>query len=299
MHKAVRRLRVELRDLVEVVLVPGLAAVLPWGLCFALFKRLSHWRFLYRVQCDAALCQAQRRGWVGADTAAWLAARRLVTLVDHADLYLARTRSPDWFKRHMVVQGRWPAAGQPGLLFTFHWGAGMWGLRHLHAAGLDGRALMGNLNKNDFPGRTVFYQYIKARTQAVAAMLGHSPIDVSANLRPLLKALRQNHQVIAAIDVPADQVSASHPVDMLGLRARVPSALFRLAVEQGIPVTVFITGIQLTDGARFLRVLQLGVWNDLDALVKVVFGELEKIIMETPPAWHFWSEAERFFDTPE
>ena len=42
------RLKREVRDLFELVLIPGLAAVLPWPVCFALFKRISNWRWLYR-----------------------------------------------------------------------------------------------------------------------------------------------------------------------------------------------------------------------------------------------------------
>ena len=36
-----RRLRGEARDLIELVLVPGLAAVLPWRWCFVLFRSLA------------------------------------------------------------------------------------------------------------------------------------------------------------------------------------------------------------------------------------------------------------------
>ena len=41
MVPAILRLRTELRDLLELVLLPGLAAVLPWPLCFRLFRWLA------------------------------------------------------------------------------------------------------------------------------------------------------------------------------------------------------------------------------------------------------------------
>ena len=82
-------MRVELRDLLELVLVPGLAALLPWRWCFALFKRLARIDWFYRPTTHEALRQAQALGQVPAGTEAqWLATRRLVTMVDHADYYL-------------------------------------------------------------------------------------------------------------------------------------------------------------------------------------------------------------------
>lgn len=101
------RLKLEARDLVELVLAPGLAALLPWPISFAIFKRLARWRLLYRSQCDSALAQARARGWVE-DEADWLLKRRLVTLVDHSDFYLARTRGSGWMRRHLAVDGQWP-----------------------------------------------------------------------------------------------------------------------------------------------------------------------------------------------
>lgn len=290
------RLRTELRDAIELVLLPGLAAVLPWPWCFALFKRMARWPWLYRAACEAALQQARHRGWAGVDEAHWLWVRRLTTLVDHADLYLVRTRSDAWFQRYFVVDGVWPAPDQASLLCTFHWGAGMWSLRHVAAAGLKVHALVAALEGAHFAGRWVLHAYAKARTAVVARILRCSTLDVSTNMRPALRALKEKEQLLAVVDVPADQVSASQPIQLLGLPARVPRALFRLAVEQAIPITLFLVGFSSDDGRRFLRLRQFGVYQDVDVLIRDVFLELERIITETPAAWHFWGEAERFFE---
>ena len=69
----------------------------------------------------------------------------------------------------------------------------------------------------------------------------------------------------------------------------------RLAVEQAIPLTVFLTGICMNTGDRYLIIRDFGVHTDIDVLVREVFVELEKAIIEHPSAWHFWSESERFF----
>ena len=291
------RVRTELRDLLELVLLPGLAAVLPWPLCFRIFRRLARWDGLYRSACHGALAQARARGWA-VNEADWLLKRRLITLVDHADFYLGRTRGDAWMVRHLRTEGSWPAPKASGLLCTFHWGAGMWGLRHARAQGLSAHALVAALSGAHFKGRVVLHWYARARTAEVARALGCPTLDVSASLRPALRALRQNEQVLAAIDVPSDQVAASQSVDVLGMQMLVPKALLRLAVEQRIPVTLYLTGIDLDSGQRFVRIMPLGVRDDLASLMQEVFGVLDRAIQAEPAAWHFWGEAPRFFRAP-
>ena len=291
-----RRWRTEARDLVELVLVPGLAAVLPWRWCFAIFRRLARVQWLYGAACAQALAQAQARGQVAAtDAPRWLAVRRLVTLVDHADHYLAVTRSDAWMRRHLQVQGHWPAPGAPGIFCTFHWGAGMWALRHAHGAGVQGHALVAAMEGSPFAGRRVLQWYMRARTRSVQQALGRAPLVVAGSLRPVIQALRRNEQVLAAVDVPPDQVDASVAVTLLGLQARMPKGLLRLAVAQQVPVTVYVTGMDMRTGERFLRIAQLGVRPSVDALAQAVFGHLEAALEEDAAAWHFWGEAPRFF----
>ncbi|MBR0567235.1 hypothetical protein J5J83_14015 [Azoarcus sp. L1K30] len=289
-----RRVRAEWQDLVELVLVPGLAAVLPWWLCFRIFHRLSGWRFLYRASCEVAVAQAAARGWCS-DPLGFERARRLLTIIDHADLYLARTRSDAWMRRHLEIAGEWPAARQPGLLFTFHWGAGMWGLRHAAASGLTPNALVAPLNAAQFDGRALCHRYSQARNGTVARALRRPPLDASASLRPALKALRAGEQVLAVVDVPADHASASEEITFLGMKARVPRPLFRLAVEQALPVTIYLTGVCRETGKRTLSIHQLGVSNDIHALIRDTFAVLEAAVRDDPAAWHFWGVAERFF----
>lgn len=295
-HSAVfRRAVIECRDALELVLLPGLAALLPWRWCFALFKRMAGWQWLYRDACEAAREQARARGWAGQDETHWLWVRRLVTLVDHADHYLGLTRGDGWMRRHLQVTGDWLPPGQAAVLCTFHWGAGFWGLRHAAASGLQPHALVAPVNPQAFVGRRVMYLYIRSRVQHVSKTLNSPALDVSTSLRPALRALRQHEPIMAAVDVPSDQVSASTPIKLLGMPASVPRGLLRLAADNGVPVQVYVTGLNTQTGERFLRIKTLGVCTEVTDLVAKVFGELEAVITENPPAWHFWGVAERFF----
>jgi len=293
-----QRLRTELRDLLELVLLPGLAAVLPWRWCFAVFKRLARLRWLYREPCEAALQQARSRGWAGVDEAHWLWVRRLVTLVDHADHYLGLWRSDAWMQKHLQVTGQWPAPDQAVLLTTFHWGAGYWGLRHAAAHGLHPHALVASLGTQVYQGRTVLSWYASARNANVAATLGAETIDIARHLKQVIRALRNQHPLLGVLDVPADEAKASLPIELLGMKASVPRGLLRLAVDQQVPVVLYITGLNTGTGGRFLRIKPLGVSSSVDGLATQVFGELEQLIAQDAPAWHFWGIADRFFKRP-
>jgi len=290
------RMRNEARDLLELVLLPGLAAVLPWQLCFRVFRLLSRLEFLYAEECEQAVRYAEALGWIRGDRQRWKRMRRLVTLVDHADFYLSRTRSDRWIARHVTIEGAWPEPGQPGVLCTFHWGAGMWALRHVGTTSLRAHAIVAPQIPEAFPGRTVKYLYCKARVRSVAAALRTEPIEPSHSPRRILRMLHNGEQILAAIDVPSDQVAASESIDLLGMQARVPRGLLRVAASAGIPVTVYLTGIRMADGKRLLHIHRVGSQDHLALLVTAVFAFLERAIESEPAAWHFWSIAPRFFE---
>ncbi len=293
------RLRMELRDLAELVLIPGLAAVLPWRLCFALFRRFARLKWLYRVPCEEALKQARIRGWAGEDENHWLWVRRMVTLVDHADHYLGMFRSDSWMAEHLTVDGAWPPHHKGIMLLTFHWGAGYWGLRHAAAHGLRPHALVASLDSDAYQGRAVMSRYARSRNAHVARTLGSPNIDVAQHLKRVIRALQKNHSLLGVIDVPADEVKSSIQIELLGMRARIPRGLLRLAVDQRVPVVVYVTGLNTDTGQRFLRIKPLGVTTDVDVLAGQMSGELQTLIAEDAPAWHFWGVAERFFVSDE
>lgn len=293
------RVRAEARDLLELVLIPGLAALLPWSLCFRVFRVLCRADFLYREYCEQALVQANAHGRVRIDPAQWRQRCRLVMLVDHADYYLSLSRSDRWMARHLRASGTWPDPSKPAILCTFHWGAGMWALRHAAAQGLHVHLLIAPLSRAPFAGRAVAYWYYRRRIEAIPRALGRAPIEATKFPRPVLKALRSGEQVAAVIDVPPEQAAASEPIDFLGLRARVPRGLLRAACDLALPVAVYVLGVRLSDGQRTLQIHRLGLHNEVESLSREVFAYLEAAIEEESAAWHCWSVAPRFFERPE
>jgi hypothetical protein len=198
-------------------------------------------------------------------------------------------------QKHLQVDGAWPTGQQAVLLLTFHWGAGFWGLRHAAANGLQPHALVASLRTSAYQGRTVMSWYARSRNANVARTLGAPTIDVGKHLKQVIRALRDRHALLGVMDVPADEAKASIPIQLLGMQASVPSGLLRLAVDQQVPVVLYVTGLNTISGRRFLRIKRIGTFATVESLATNVFPELERVITEDAPAWHFWGIAERFF----
>lgn len=285
----------ECRDALEYVLLPSLAAVLPWRWTFAVFCWLARWPGLYRADTEQAVAQAVLHGLCTPQAAAVFAwERRLVQLVDHADHYLYRTRSLAWLTRHLDVVGNWQDSDRAGMLWTFHWGAGMWALVHARSAGMRAQMLLASPQGPDFAGRVVFFHYIRARLRSVQHALGRPTVFVPGAMAGVRAAIARNEQLVVVMDVPEDRVG---PVRLAQLRLNpvsVPAALPDMAAAMGLPVTVFTMGLDVTTGRRQLRIVSLGVQSDPQALSDGVFAELDALLVAKPAAWHLWSQAPRF-----
>jgi len=288
--------RVQLRDTLELFCIPALAVVLPWPWCFRLFRWIASFDLLYRIPVRRGLEQAQQRGWLApVDKARWARDLRLVRLVDHADFYLCATRGAAWLRRHVTVEGAWPEPGQAGLLCTFHWGAGMWALRHARAARLQPHMMLARFDPQHFADHPVLLRYARARTAGVAREGGHATIDPLHSKEAIQATLASQEQIMAVMDVPSDSVRSTRVVQFLGQTIAMPSGLLRVAAERQVPVTVFSMGIDLDTGRRRLCIQAIEPCNDLAALMPLVFQHMDRLVRESPTLWHFWGEAERVF----
>lgn len=293
MPRALSRLRREGIDALELVLLPGLAAVLPWTLCFRLFRRMAHWGWLYRAAAEADWAQAHARG-LAPQRQRWLWERKLVQLVDHADLYLHKMRPDAWLHRHVRVHGDWREGGRPAFLFTFHWGAGLWGLRHAAQAGLAVHALAAPVPEDAWRGRWVLRHYARARLRAVQQALGQAVIYVPRDLRQVRRALGDGEQVLALLDVPQDGAGRPVACELLGERIGLSLAMPELAARQQAPAVLYVTGLDVDTGQRWLRINALPAGLDADGLAHVMLQSLDALIRERPAAWHLWAQWPRF-----
>lgn len=287
------RLKQEARDALEVVVLPGMAALLPWRFCYRLFRRMARWEWLYREACYADLHMAEAKNRVR-DRQRWLQERRLVQLVDHADHYLHRTRSDAWMRKHLSVSGAWSEQGRPGFLFTLHWGAGMWGLRHAHMAGLKVHALSAFLSDEHFRGRSVLKCYVRARLRSVEQALLRPLVYVPKGLRNIRGALKQGEQVLALLDVPQDDARSTERFELLGEAVALSPAMAEMAVQKAVPYCIYLTGIDLDNGHRYLTIHSFPPAASADEIMQQVLVKLEEAISTAPSAWHLWGQWPRF-----
>ena len=292
-----QRLHAEFRDLVELVLLPSLAACLPWKVAFRLFRAAAQWEWLYAEATERAQQHAKALGIPGAESSAWAQQRRLITLVDHADHYLGLTRANTWIGKHIKVTGSWPDSRGPLALITFHWGAGYWGLRHAAVHGLQPHALMASLDSSAYQSRSVLFRYARSRNRNVERVLRAQPIDVSHDLRRLVRTLRGGEPVLGVVDVPADGQDPSSvvSVQLLGRPALFHGGLLRRIAEHRIPVVLYITGLETVTGDRTLSIEAIPNSGDVTELTTLTFDRLNALLAQSSAAWHFWSEAPRIF----
>jgi phosphatidylinositol dimannoside acyltransferase len=288
------RLKSEAGALIELIIVPSISIILPWSLTFKIFSLICRSSKIYQNASAVALSRALERGVVS-DATEWLFKRRLVTLVDHADLYLSKTRSNKWMTDNLSVEGEWPRTGESAMILTFHWGAGMWGLRHAASRGLTPSALVAPVEGDNFIGHSVLHRYARSRTRHVTEVLKRRVLDVGRDLRGVVSTLRSNAQVLAAIDVPCDSAAAGIDINVLNFKARVPKALLRVAVDQKIPVFVYTTSFCFITGRRILKIESIGTFQNIGDLASSVFKILDESIIYESAAWHFWGESARFF----
>ena len=295
MDKRWQWLRSQVRDSLELFIVPSLAVVLPWPLCFWVFKQLAKSSKLYRYATESGWHQAKLYLPELLDEQ-WKCERRLLTMVDHADLFLSCTRPDTWIKRRIDVTGNWPSALESNVVCTFHWGAGMFSLHAMRHAGLQVHALAASLDSSQFKGRPVLHQYAKWRTFRVKQLLGHPTVDVKASMRPVLKAIQKQHSLLAVVDVPSDHREVSVSLKLLSQHIKVPRGLLRLAADRKLPVSVFLLGLNLQTGQRELKIQSLGVMGDTQQLADNVFEYLDDAVNQAPSAWHLWAEMPRFLN---
>ncbi len=289
------KLKRNLIDLIELFLLPALAAVLPWPFCFRIFKSVAILDCFYRADVRRALGQAMSIAKI-TDTNAWASAYRLTKLVDHADLYLSLFRTRRWLDRYVTVTGPgWPKDGAPFLAVTFHWGAGMWSLRHLDTTDRHISGLMKGFDISEFSGRFVRYCYVKLRSYAIsrAGVRNIIFLDKSSYFR-LKKAIRPGSCLVALFDVPTMRQRNIINVQLFGHNIRLPRGLVHLAAKEGVRIITYSVSIDRETGFRKINISEPIISGQEEELSEHLVREFKKIVYADSPSWHCWEYIDLF-----
>jgi hypothetical protein len=278
------------------MLLPGIALLMPWRLCFQFYRWLAGHDWLYRGETRAAVAAAASQGLVR-EPRDWARAYRLMRLVDHADLNLSRFRGERWMRRYVEVRnGAWPLSGGPFLAITFHWGSGLWGLRHMRQNARPAAVLVRDIPASLFAGRPVLAHYADLRTRETAAAGGGGVIYATVtSLAQIRRRFRNGGNMVALLDVPPEAGQKHLECEFLGRRAAFPRGLIHLAVSEKMPVVVYDVSLDRESGKRVLSIDSLGKFEDEQALLGLLVARLEAMIRRDPASWHHWPGVSAFF----
>jgi len=287
-------LRRQLRDLLELFMLPALSLLFSWRTCFKLFKWLCRFDFFYKDHVDSAFENALNLGVLSLeDSREWRQKIRLTRLIDLADFYLTLFKGDKWLAKNVKMQGEWPAHGA-GFLCTFHWGGGMWAIRSARISGLTPHMMLARFDPVHFKNQPVLLHYAKYRTAVVERETGFQTIDPKQARPAIQKALEIGNQVMVVMDVPPDAVRSTVPVMIVDRQVRMPIGLLKMAVQSKVPVTIFSMGYDFETGVRLLSVRNLPLIEDSLQLATTVYDELDSLIQRDPALWHFWAQMPRF-----
>jgi lauroyl/myristoyl acyltransferase len=276
-------LRAEARAAVELWLVPGLLALLPYRAGIALARAAAR-----RLPLYGDTAQAGAREWcavAGASASAdFVRDYRFAQLVDHMDLFWSLTRSRRFLEKRLTARPPLPL-GQPLLVLSFHFGQGLWLMHWLAHAGVKARFVSIRLARAEAQG-ALQYAYQRLRIRCVERLAGIAPIFTGGARREIAASLAQGSAVYGLIDVPvpgagrlpANATLLAHPV-------RMPEGLLESAQGSGAQVLV-LTAHANADGMRFVQADAVGPLAELT--VARLAALLERRLREAPAAWHFW-----------
>lgn len=287
------RLKAALQDMMTCHALRLLAICLPWPVFFPLAKWLSRFEWLFRNETEAAWRVASQV--LGAvDERGWKARCRLTRVVDHVDAFIAARASDSWVGRNVVVTGEWP--DQACVAVTFHFGTGVWALRHMRSSGRRNAFLSATVTKEAHAQRPCGYQVELAHLKAVETIGGAPIVWVGGSIAKMRKLLREGISIVGLIDVPGVHAKHGSTVRFLGHTARFPTGLLFLAETEQVPLAVFTCKLDYASGKRMLNIHAFDRASP-DRMQNVA-DVLETAIRQESAAWHFWPVLQELVESP-
>lgn len=284
--------RTQLADACMLMVVPALAAVLPWRLGWRWLRWWSRRQWgPFADAANAALPIAERWLPVG-DPVAFRERMRLLWLMDCCDLYMSMVRRrrtrPAWYVEQV---GSWPST-PTFVALGFHYAIGHDVLRTLAAANHNYTFVSRQWRREDYSGHPVRYWYSHLRIHDVAR-IGGMPVAYRPGVRSVLERVLQEEKavVVALVDLPPRLAPhGRRKVRLLNRESSLPGGMIELAREAGVPVVPYWVEFDEKMYKRRVRIGEPIATDDVDAALARVAELLDKRIREAPHAWMLWPE---------
>ncbi len=289
-------LRLELRALLELYLIPGLTALMPWPLGFRWLRLCSRLALLYRCEWEPALAQARRFVSID-DEAMWARQFRLAKLVDHADYWTSRTRSRRWLRRHMDVAAPWPRLDTPAVGVFFHVCPGLWAMRSLREQGVSASVLAGHFSKRSMGDAWLAFAYGVLRLKELQRVSGGPLIFSPGTVKKALAIVQGGGWIAGTPDVPPTETALGTPVTLFDRPAHFAEGLLVIARRAQVPVVIFTLGLDLADGRRRLEVLGQHDPDEPELLQRIA-DHWQRLLRERSWGFMLWAAMPAWFALP-
>ena len=289
-------LRLECRALLELYLIPGVTALVPWSIGFRWLRFCSRFSWLYQGEWRTALTQA--RDFVGIDDEAlWTRQFRLSRLVDHADYWTSRTRSRRWLRHHVDVQQSWPKLDTAAVGIFFHVCPGLWAMRSLREQGFDTSVLAGHFSRRSMGGSYFAHFYGVIRLRELQRVSGGPLIFSPGTVKKSLAMIEAGGWVAGTPDVPPTETALGVPVTLFDRPAYFAEGLLLIARRANVPVVIFTFGLDLATGRRQLEVLGTHDPNE-SGLIQTIANHWQRLLCERSWGFMLWAAMPAWFALP-
>ncbi|PID65991.1 MAG: hypothetical protein CR977_00030 [Gammaproteobacteria bacterium] len=243
--RLIRLLLRECRDYVQYFVIPALAVVMPWWLAIRFFRLVAYIPFLYRQTSQLCLVGARHLQLIeasGMSEAAWLRACKVGQIIDYADIFMLVVGRKDYWQRYVTENFSGLFQAQQ-MIFTPHYGAGMWVYWYLRQQGCLAVMFANRPRSNNADARLGRLRFrVLEKLGAVIV----SPDNLQA-LRPLL---RQQATIIVGPDIPvAEGVKFYRPLTDLGY-LNLTARFFDLAEKRNLQVLNIVFSVDIDSGQR-------------------------------------------------
>ncbi|HWS26779.1 MAG TPA: hypothetical protein VN259_09445 [Xanthomonadales bacterium] len=289
----------ELRDLLSLWLVPGLAAVLPWRWCLRLYWWIAGSRLLLREEVAGSRGGRQFMGLPPAD-AQFDRRFRFGFLLEHADVFRALGRGWKGLARTMPLRVPEDFAASGGLCFFFNFNQGLPALATLRLAGFEVYLVYRSLSERPAGVGHLRYAYMRLRLHMVAVVCGNQGIGTGGARDRIEQTIAAGGLVCVAADTPPRPGTGLVPVFFPGGRpAWWRSGVLKLALQLPGPLRCFTVQLDWETRQRVLELTALPASPRLSELAKTLNEAFLTALEHQAELWFYWPGPQGFFQIPE
>jgi hypothetical protein len=295
----VRAFTREIRDLLSLFLVPGLAAVMPWRWCVWIFWQLSRWPFLVREEVGGSRGGRMTLGFDPGD-ASFDRRFRMGFLLEYADTFRTLTFGWRGLARTMAISGDIDRPAGGALCFFFNFNQGLPALAHLRALGYDVYLVYRSLDRRPDGVGWVRYLSMRLRGAMVKKVCGNSGIGTGGARERIAQTVREGGLPCVAADTPPRSgtgiIEVAFPGDR---RAWWRSGILKLALDLDCPLLCFTVDVDWVTRERRVVLTRLPPGQDLNALAGSLSARFIEQWVREPALWFYWPAPQGFLERPE